>query len=103
MRGKREIELGAEIMRRYQHPDDWIDGISTRRADLYGKRLLQVWELRSGWSSRKAEKNTAAIRAWGKSVDLHHHLSFHRTPNHVVYLAVPKYLWNEVLEKLNNL
>ena len=106
-RGRREIKRGAEIMRGYEHPDDWMDGANAVRRELRACMVLRVQEIQyidGRRSYKEAEANGKAICAWARSVGIRlSQLSCDWHPEFTAYVRVAKRHWDEVLEKLQTL
>jgi hypothetical protein len=102
-------ECGADIFRRYRHPESWKDGRSTGKPHLIGKTVLKVEEIRLGGGAfvraEDARANAAAIRAFAQSAGLApYQLTLDQTVDKAPYVVVPtQYFEIDVLPVLRAL
>lgn len=106
---RRAAERGAEILRRYHHPESWEDGRLTGKPHLIGKKVLKVEEIRLGGmafvSEQDARVNAAAIRAFAQSAGLPpYKLTLDQVQGKAPYVVVPdEYFESEILPILHGL
>jgi hypothetical protein len=102
-------ERGADILRRYRHPESWENGASTLKHHLAGKMVLKVEELRLGGDAfvneEDARENAAAIRVFAQSAGLPpYKLTLDQVQGRAPYVVVPaQYFESEVLPILQAL
>lgn len=87
-------DRGADILRRYRHPESWENGASTLKHHLAGMMVLKIDEIRLGGGAFINEQddraNAAAIRAFAHSAGLPpYKLTLDQVPGKAPYAVVP--------------
>ena len=106
MDGYTAIQRGATIMRRYNNPNQWVDGASVHTT-FRGHMVVRVDEVQPGPTNPEmaALANVASIMAWARDVSLLPGNAEIRimTFADYSYVVVPKQNWQRVQQKLSAL